>query len=309
MRAVLAIALAGCYSPSLIDGQMCSETAHCPEGLSCDPNTNTCVHHVVHCTQWSDFAAPTKLTNLSVATHNLYTPWLSPDGLELWYMDDVAAPHLWRSRRQPGEEFPAGEPVAEPPDIAPINGQPFISDDLLTLYYNDPSLAVFERKRATALDEFATTGERVFPTMPFSDPAGTADGLELVVAFPVTSSAADLELSTRASIEDRWSAASADVFTATNSTDDDCCATISGDGTEVIFESQRQGGQSLWRTTRATRADAFGPADRLVGQPDQAANASPTLSRDGTTLVYSSKPNGQATYDLVLGERTCLHSD
>jgi hypothetical protein len=122
-RALLALA-AGCYAPQLTEGLPCSETAHCPEGQTCDPDTNTCVSHVVHCAQWGDFAGATRLANLSVPGHDLLTPWLSPDKLELWYVDNAATPHLWRSRREPGGDFPAGEPVAQPDDINSDNGQP-----------------------------------------------------------------------------------------------------------------------------------------------------------------------------------------
>jgi len=307
MRAVLAVAVAGCYSPTLIDGQMCSETGHCPEGLACDPNTNTCVSNVVHCREWSDFGAPVKLANLTTG-HNLYNPWLSPDKTELWYIDDGEPTHLRRSRRQIGGDFPASEPVVQPDDINTTNGQPFLSDDLLTLYYNDSAVHVTQRKRATPMDDFSLTGERVFPTSDPSDAAITADGLQMVVGFPVLSSAADLQLSTRASTADDWPAPDGTAFAAANSPgDDDCCATISGDGTEVIFESSRAG-QALWRTTRSANNTSFGAAVKIV-QPDNAGNASPTLSRDGTTLVYSSKPDGQSTYDIVMAERTCLQSD
>ena len=309
-RALLAMVVAGCYAPTLIDGQMCSETAHCPQGLACDPNTNTCVSHVAHCTQWSDFGAPTKLANLAPPGDNLLTPWLSPDKLELWYLDAALTMSLQRSRRTPGGEFPPGEPVVpQPNDINRINGQPFLSDDLLTLYYNDGPLHVNQRKRASTMDGFTLTGERLFPNIDGSDAAVTADNLEMVVAFPVLSTAADLWLSTRASVNDDWPLPTPDAFAAANSAnDDDCCAAISGDGLEVIFESSR-GGQSLWRTTRASRADPFGPAAELVGQPDMASNSSPTLSRDGTTLVFSSHPDGQSTTDIVLAERTCLQTD
>jgi hypothetical protein len=309
MRALVAVAVAGCYSPALIDGQMCSETAHCPEGLACDPNTNTCVSHIAHCTQWSDFAAPTKLANLSAQGDSLFTPWLSPDKLELWYLDAALAMSLQRSRRQPGGEFPPGEPVdPQPDDINRSNGQPVLSDDLLTLYYNDGPLHVLQRKRGSVMDGFALTSERLFP-IDASDAAVTADNLEMVVAVPVLSNAADLWLSTRASVTDDWPLPTPDAFAAANDpNDDDCCATISGDGLEVIFESSR-GGQSLWRTSRATPADAFGPAEKLVGQPAMAGNGSPSLSRDGTTLVFASQPDGQPVVDIVLAERTCLQSD
>jgi hypothetical protein len=100
-----------------------------------------------------------------------------------------------------------------------------------------------------------------------------------------------------------------DAFANPNTSDDDCCATISGDGTEVIFESIRGSGQRLYRTTRATRDDAFGASELLVGQPVDGANASPTLSRDGTTLVFSHQPGAGPTYDILLAERTCLQSD
>ncbi len=43
MRVLIACALAGCYSPALLEGLPCSESGDCPDGQSCVPGQGVCV--------------------------------------------------------------------------------------------------------------------------------------------------------------------------------------------------------------------------------------------------------------------------
>jgi WD40 repeat protein len=74
----------------------------------------------------------------------------------------------------------------------------------------------------------------------------------------------------------------------------------------VIFTSTREGNsEHLYQATRPARGEPFGPPTKLPGLPGE-HDESPTLSRDGTTLVFVSSAPDRGDRDLFLAERTCL---
>jgi WD40-like Beta Propeller Repeat len=83
-------------------------------------------------------------------------------------------------------------------------------------------------------------------------PAIRRDGLEIFLASPRSGTLGGLDLwvSTRASTSDPWSIP-VNVGPAVNSASNDARASLSFDGTELYFQSNRDGNQDFYRSTRS----------------------------------------------------------
>jgi hypothetical protein len=82
--------------------------------------------------------------------------------------------------------------------------------------------------------------------------------------------------------------------------------TLTRDGLEIIFVSDSVDPRSLFRATRPTTADRFGPAS-LVDELHVPgfATGDPSLSDDGTTLYFSSNRPGSTGDDIWVATRSC----
>lgn len=79
-------------------------------------------------------------------------------------------------------------------------------------------------------------------------------------------------------------------ITAVNTTSDDSDPELSADGLELVFHSRRPGGAGLYdlyHSVRASTADAFPAATRLVELSTPGEDQNPGLSRDALTIVFS----------------------
>lgn len=75
-------------------------------------------------------------------------------------------------------------------------------------------------------------------------------------------------------------------------TSNDQCATLTGDLLEIYFVSDRDGGLGagdIWRAQRSARTDAFGSPEPVLELSSPAAEASPAISADGSTLWLASE--------------------
>lgn len=74
---------------------------------------------------------------------------------------------------------------------------------------------------------------------------------------------------------------------------------VSADELVLYFASQRSGGMDIWRSTRASRADAFGAPAAVTEINSSADDNGMTLTRDERTIIFAStRPNGAGDYDL-----------
>ena len=98
------------------------------------------------------------------------------------------------------------------------------------------------------------------------------------------------------------------LVTELSTTDDDLRPTIRADGLELFFNSDRRGSRlnDLWVSTRPTLSSPWS-APVNVGSPisTEFEERFPALSRDGTTLVFSSNRPGSinGSNDLYLSTR------
>jgi TolB protein len=95
--------------------------------------------------------------------------------------------------------------------------------------------------------------------------------------------------------------------TELNSASDEGGITVSADGREAIFASNRPGGpgaRDLYRVTRALASDPFGTPELLAAIDTPDNEIDPAFSPDGTELYFASNRDGgdSAVYRAA---RTC----
>jgi hypothetical protein len=137
-----------------------------------------------------------------------------------------------------------------------------------------------------------------------------ADGLSLYFASnqPGGFGGFDLWVTTRATKADKWGIPVN--LSGINGPSDDCDASISSDGLELYFVSNRAGGHGsldLWVTTRATLSDLWGPPVNLgsiVNSSSPSLNYWPSISPDGLSLFFTSnRPGGYGPDDVYMTRR------
>jgi Tol biopolymer transport system component len=82
---------------------------------------------------------------------------------------------------------------------------------------------------------------------------------------------------------------------------------VRADGLEVVFSSNRAGGagaQDIWVATRATRSDAWSaPVNIGPVVNTGAAESRPSLSRDGSQLLFGRAPGPEGSSDIFITTR------
>ncbi len=135
-------------------------------------------------------------------------------------------------------------------------------------------------------------------------PSISADGLALYFTSdrPGGHGGLDIWVTTRPTKDDPWREP-VNLGPPVNSSAGDAKPSISADGLELFFESQRSvgaGGHDLWVTTRATTDDDWGNPVNLGPTVNSSAyDCYPSISSDGLSLYFTSKrPGGSGGNDL-----------
>ena len=213
--------------------------------------------------------------------------------------------------------------IGEPTNLGPIvnssadDGSPSITADGLTLCFNAKRPGGFGD-----LDIWITT--RTTTSEPWGEPVNLGptvntaywewaptisyNGLELYFNSnrpgPSWSDNDDLWVTSRATLDDDWSAP-VNLGATVNSSSIDWSQSISADGLELFFMSNRSGDDDIWVTTRATTEDDWGPPVNLgstVNSPS--ADATPSISADGRMLFFhSNRPGGLGEWDIWITKR------
>ena len=99
-----------------------------------------------------------------------------------------------------------------------------------------------------------------------------------------------------------------------NSSSNDWCPSISADGLELYFDSNRSGGFGgfdIWIATRATKDETWGEPVNLgpmVNGPD--FEQAPRISTDGLSLFFGSdRPDGSGNWDIWVATRRTRDTD
>ena len=89
-----------------------------------------------------------------------------------------------------------------------------------------------------------------------------------------------------------------------DATGNDGDATITGDGLELYFESDRGASMCLWRATRTSITEPFALPVRQSQFCSSGEVVGPAVSADGTTLAYNSSLDALSEGDLYVSFRT-----
>ena len=271
------------------------------------------------------FGTPINLGSMVNSSYDECTPYISPDGLTLYFSEYVnnrpdghGGIDIWLSTRETvkadwGIPLNIGPPINTSAD----DGSICISDSGLELYFSsnraggngDWDLWVATRATTDApWSEPVNLGSTVNSGYTELCPSLSSDGLSLYFSDgPLTFRPdgvgdGDLWVATRASICDPWGPPE-NLGPKVNSSVNDFSPNISSDGLTLFFQSRRGTGgpADIWVTTRATTEDEWGAPVSLGSQINSAqSDCNPSISADGTTLYFSSskRDGGQGGWDL-----------
>jgi len=152
-------------------------------------------------------------------------------------------------------------------------------------------------------------GMRFFPNSDVFVSCFSSDGLEMFVESDLAGGQGirDIWVLKRASQEDGWGPPE-NLGSAVNSASMEFCSSVSGDGLELYFMSNRPGGYgafNLYVTRRATRTSQWGPATNLGPKVNTSyGDYAPSVSSDGLELYFSSyRPGGYGIADIYVSKR------
>ena len=206
---------------------------------------------------------------------------------------------------------------------APVNTKYFdastsISADGLELYIESDrpggygSADIYVARRATKddpLGEPINLGSTLNSASYDTSPSVSSDGLRLYFGStrPGGQGNDDLWVAKRATINDPWGEP-VNLGPNVNSGRGEWCPSISADGLELYFESNRPAGSGqsdLWLTTRREKDDDWGiPVNLGSVVNTSGADMSPNISSDGLMLFFwSDRPGGPGGYDIWVSTR------
>ena len=190
-------------------------------------------------------------------------------------------------------------------DPAAIDAGPEVSFDGLELYFHSDraggsgGLDLYVSKRATTDETWGAAvnlGATINSDADDRAASLSKDGLTLVIASDRTGTIGgyDLYLSTRASVNDAWSAP-ANLGNVVNTSFNESGADLNVDGLVMFFHSDRSGfgSDDLYGTNRATLSDPWAPPVNLGSNVNSADfDTAPEAASDLLTLYFHSTRAG-----------------
>ncbi|HEU4732521.1 MAG TPA: hypothetical protein VFT22_31720 [Kofleriaceae bacterium] len=270
--------------------------------------------------QWLDgplaLSTPRPLEHQSDTSVTERDPWVSPDGLRLYYAcDPNGAPQsqvCLATRTKTEDPFGTGDPVTNVNVAGAAQGGASLTEDELTLILTSdrPGGSQFDFYLSTRGDRTATfpSGDVRFlgavnaPGTQHFDPSLTADGLKLYLAPIPPGGVQHIFLSTRATPADLFDAPRL-VPVVNDATKADADPAVSRDERVIVFSSFRPtgvpatGATNLWYATRHDPTADFGPPRPIPDVNSDKDDGDPRLADDGCTLYFSSNRDG-TTRDL-----------
>ncbi|MHC4540615.1 MAG: hypothetical protein ACYS74_12665, partial [Planctomycetota bacterium] len=253
------------------------------------------------------FGTPTNLGSTVNSSSGEGTPYISADGLSLYFTLDRPGGYggldIWVTTRATKAD-PWGTPVNFGP---PVNSSahdfyPSISADGLSLYFTSDRPGgyggddIWMATRETTEDDWGAPvnlGALVNSGANDRGPSISADALELFFhsSRPGGYGGRDIWVTTRTTTVDPWGEL-VNLGPIVNSSSVDLSPSISADGLLLFFGSNRSGGygsSDLWVTSRDTIDDEWGTPMNL-GPPvsSSAEEYAPSISPDGRTLYFTS---------------------
>jgi len=267
------------------------------------------------------FGTPTNLGPIVNSHSAEQSPSISTDGLTLFFdsnrFNEYYIHDIWVTTRKT-----TSDPWEPPVTLVPIVNSSFsdgtanISADGLALYfaserpgeYGEVDIVdIWITTRATTEDEWmipVNLGRTVNITANDFAPSISANSLELFFASDRTGgfSEFDIWVTMRKTIQDPWREP-ANLGPIVNTSAIDITPSISADGLELFFTSDRPGGFGvfdIWVTGRPTVSEPWGQPVNLGPIVNTSAHEyCPNISADGFTLFFhSDRPGGFGDFDI-----------
>jgi Tol biopolymer transport system component len=260
------------------------------------------------CDLTATFDAPELVTAINATGENDRAAHLTPDELTVYFSSDrTSARRVYRATRA-STDVPFSPP-AMLTELA-VAGTEYLAavpsaDDLLLVFASrvtggNTQLRTATRSSPSELFADGADIPSVSSAMHEDDPYLSPDGLELWFARvdPTNAIKEVLWTARRGSRSEAFAApvAVAEVDTAASETD----PTLSDDGLELFFGSNREGPMRVWRATRSSKAQPFGAAahvSELDGVTDQ--DIPSWLSPDRCVLYFTSYRDGRVNGGIV----------
>jgi len=266
------------------------------------------------------FGKPQNLGPTVNSVDDVHGVWVAPDGLSLYFTSNrdggFGGYDLWVSTR------PTTQDDWEPPQNAgsPPNSQyscwePFISEDGLSLYFNDGCGDTIIPGGYGHADVYVSTrlsiDDNWGPPINLGPPVNASDGDAMVnispdglsLYFTSIRSAGwfDLWMATRDSAQSNWNEP-VNLGPSINTDQGEFCPEVSRDGRLLIFMRGQESPATwdLWYSTRASGQDSWCTASKLPAPIDSPySEAWPSLSPDGNILYFcSNRPGGYGQGDI-----------
>lgn len=271
------------------------------------------------------FSDPVPVTELN-STETDTGMWVSPDGLECWFSsdrDDAATMHHIYYSTRAGLSSPWGAPVQVTEiDNAPRQAVPFLSDDLLTMYFTSHSpgwlsdQSAWEVTRPTSASLWNTASQRWLPGVNDPDYRGytsanqvTSGGEVMLFAYRRAAPASwDLYRAVRNSPAEDF-VTSEPIVELNDPNAHDLSPWITSDGLMVFFQSDRSGGKGsydIYVAVRDSVAGPFGPPVNLWNLNGPYWDGSTRYHEPTKTLYFCGSPTSSQR-DLYAAQLVDYH--
>jgi Tol biopolymer transport system component len=232
-------------------------------------------------------------------------PWLSPDGLDLYFVRTTTPVYIQHAHRPDASVFAffsGATPLTELPTF--YGADPALSDDQTRIYFAcQDTTGNVHLDMATRADANSTFGAAA-PIMELDtgaynqNPALLAGETTMFYASDRGGNSIDLYVTTRDRVGTTWNTPAA--LAALASPDADYEPTISADGSDLLFVS---GSSLLEAHHEGAQPNGF-VLDGPFLPTGNLTVYEPFLSRDGTTLVFTT-PTMSNGFDLWYMQRPC----
>ncbi len=244
---------------------------------------------------WGPFSAPSLLPGPVQSNADDWFPTPSADELQLYFYQYVGgtgdAEVVRATRVTRTDPFSAAAPVAELNSALDDTSVAMTDDGLYLVLTRDDGTTphLYAAARATTADAFSTPvmiGELFLAGVRDLSPALSSDGTRMVFASGRTgTNMLELFETTRASRAAAWGVPQHLMSLSSPAQDDN--PTLSADGLELFFSSQRDGRDEVYRATRPALDQPFSTPVVVSELSSPLDEVGTRLSRDGRTMYFA----------------------